>query len=119
MKTPIIGKNTHLNHVICDPSLSYCVPVAVHYKLSDLLAPKHAGDRDAAKTALLGWYPTVWALIVPGFIMGDAFRFWQGRFDEAFATPEPAKGQRRQTTEEMAEGVRAMMKAEGWSLDDK
>ncbi len=89
---PIIGRNTHLDHAACDTTLSYCVPSAVHRKLADSLAPRHGGDRDAAKDALQAWYPTVWATLPDGFTMGDAFRFWQGRFDAKFATPEAGGG---------------------------
>lgn len=86
-RAPIIGRNTHLDHVVCDDALSYCVPSAVHHKLADLLAPKHGGDREAAKEALLAWYPVVWAKLAPEFVMGDAFKFWQGQFDAMYATP--------------------------------
>lgn len=86
---PIIGRNPHLTHSACDPELSYCVPQAVHHKLADRLAPRHGGDRDAAKDALQAWYPTVWAKLEPKFIMGDAFKFWQAQFDAAFANPLP------------------------------
>jgi uncharacterized protein YdaU (DUF1376 family) len=89
--TPIIGRSTHIGHAACDEHLSYCVPAAVHNKLADLLSPKHGGDREKAKTALQGWYVSVWAVIPPGTVMGDAFRFWQSRFDEAFATVTPVK----------------------------
>lgn len=88
---PIIGRNTHLDHAACDDLFSYCVPSAVHRKFADLLAPKHAGDRDQAKAALQAWYPTVWATIPTGTVMGDAFRFWQTHFDTAFATVEPKR----------------------------
>lgn len=89
--TPIIGRNPHIQHAVCDPSLSYCVPSAVHHKLADLLAPKHAGDREAAKIALIAWYPTIWSTLPAGTVMGDAFKFWQGHFDAAFVTPAPKK----------------------------
>jgi hypothetical protein len=87
----IIGRNTHLTHAACDARFSYCVPDAVHRKLADLLAPKHDGDRDTAKDALQKWYPTIWAVIPDGTVMGDAFRFWQAHFDTAFASPRPKK----------------------------
>lgn len=76
----------HLSHTVCDDTFSRCVPAAVHDKLANLLAPKHNGDREAAKSALLTWYPTVWATLQPDFVMGDAFKFWQGHFDAAFAS---------------------------------
>ena len=90
LQTPIFGKNQHLTHVACDDTFSYCVPDAVHRKLADLLAPKHAGDRDAAKAELAAWYLAQFATIPAGTVMGDAFRFWQSRFDAAFASA-PAK----------------------------
>lgn len=109
---PIIGRNTHLDHAACDDLFSYCVPSAVHRKFADLLAPKHAGDREEAKAALQAWYPTVWATIPVGTVMGDAFRFWQIHFDTAFATPAPKK-KTKMSVEELTERVRADMKAAG------
>ncbi len=90
--TAIIGRNPHLNHIACDHSLSYCVPAPVHHKLAGLLAPKHEGNRDLAAEMLRAWYPTVWAGLMPGFVMGDAFRFWQSQFDAAFASATAPKG---------------------------
>jgi hypothetical protein len=82
----------HLNHAECDPTFARCVPAAVHGKLKGLLAPKFGGDRDLADCALRDWYPTVWASLAPDFVMGDAFKFWQPRFDAAFASlATPAK----------------------------
>lgn len=80
----------HLHHIACDDTFSRCVPNAVHDKLANLLAPKHNGDRNAAARALLDWYPTVWASLPADFVMPDAFRFWQGRFDLAFASKDAA-----------------------------
>ncbi len=85
-KTPIIGRSTHLRHVACDDSMSYCVPDTVQNKLADLLAPKHDGDREAAKAALQKWYPVIWKDIPKGTVMGDAFTFWQRHFDNSFAS---------------------------------
>lgn len=79
----------HLRCAACDPTFSRCVPEAVHGKLMNLLAPQHGGDREEASRALQAWYPTVWASLPAMFVMGDAFRFWQGRFDAAFATVDP------------------------------
>lgn len=84
----IIGKNTHLSHAACDPTLSRCVPTQVQFKLMDLLAPKYDGDREAARAALQAWYPGVWASLPPGFVMGESFRFWQGRFDAFWASED-------------------------------
>lgn len=109
---PIIGRNTHLDHAACDDAFSYCVPSAVHRKFADLLAPKHAGDRDAARAALQTWYPTIWATIPSGTVMGDAFRFWQAHFDAAFATPTAPKKQ-KMSVEELTERVRKDMRAAG------
>lgn len=113
--TTIFGRNPHLDHSACDVSLSRCVPSAMHRKLSDLLAPKYGGDRDATMDALQAWYPTVWATLPADFIMGDAFRFWQARFDAAFATPDPRSNSRRlieTTVEEDAAAVLAMLRKE-------
>lgn len=104
-KTPIIPRNPHLSHAFCDPTLAYCVPSAVHHKLAGLLSPKHAGDHDRAADALLEWYATVAAKLVEGFVMGDAFRFWQGRFDETFASAEP-RSQAGKLTTRMASAIK-------------
>ncbi len=109
---PIIGRNPHLDHAACDDGFSYCVPSPVHRKLADLLAPKYAGDREAAKEALQKWYPTIWAIIPDGMVMGDAFRFWQSHFDTTFAST-PTTKPRKQTTAELTEAVRAAMVAAG------
>lgn len=87
LHTPIIGRNPHLQHAACDETLSRCVPDVIHRKFADALAPKHGGDREAAKAELQGWYPSVWATLPAAFVMGEAFRFWQARFDAAFASP--------------------------------
>lgn len=82
----------HRDHAFCDASFAYCVPRPVHSKLTSLLAPKHGGDREAAGAALEVWYPTVVSGLPAGFVMGDAFRFWQGHFDNAFASRDPRAG---------------------------
>jgi uncharacterized protein YdaU (DUF1376 family) len=107
---PIIGRNPHLDHAACDPTLSYCVPSAVHRRLADSLAPRHGGDRDAAKAALQAWYPTVWATLPLDFTIGNEFKFWCARFDVAFATPDAATDPMRRsafttTTEEDSAAV--------------
>lgn len=85
----------HLTHVLCDPTFSRCVPSAVHAKLKNLLAPRFRGDREQADTALRAWYPTVWAALAEDFVMGEAFKFWQSRFDPAFASTDgPVSGAR-------------------------
>lgn len=80
----------HLPHVACDPTFSHCVPDAVHRKLQNTLAPKYGGNRDKAGEVLKNWYPTVWAALADDFVMGDAFKFWQGRFDATFASTDSA-----------------------------
>lgn len=100
----------HRDHAACDETCSRCVPRAVHDKLANRLAPKHGGDRQAAKTALNAWYPTVWATLAADFVMPDAFDFWGGRFDVQFASKEaPATStsgvpvpNARQTADELA-----------------
>jgi len=82
----------HLSHILCSPNFAWCVPEAVHVKLAVRLAPKHGGDVDAAKQALVAWYPTVWDALPPGTVLGDAFRFWGPRFDTAFASTVPVSG---------------------------
>lgn len=111
--TPIIGRNAHLAHALCDDTHSYCVPAAVHHKLASLLAPKYAGDHDAAADALLAWYPTVWAGLAAGFVMGEAFRFWQSRFDAAFAsaTPTAAPSMFKPATAEDIDAQREILRA--------
>lgn len=76
----------HLTHEACSPNYAWCVPYSVHVKLAARLAPKHGGDVVAAKGALLAWYPTVWASLPEGTVLGDAFKFWGPRFDAAFAS---------------------------------
>lgn len=81
----------HLHHVACDESFSRCVPRVVHVKLVNKLAPKHGGDREAAAAALQVWYPTVWATLPVDFVLpADDFKFWQSRFDAAFASVDLA-----------------------------
>ena len=75
----------HLNH-ICSPNFAWCVPDAVHLKLAAKLAPKYGGDVSLAKDALAAWYPTVWAMLPEGTVIGDAYKFWTPRFDAAFAS---------------------------------
>lgn len=76
----------HLDHAKCSLNFAWCVPNRVHATLAGKLAPKHGGDVDAAKDALLAWYPTVWASLPEGTVLGDAFKFWGPRFDAAFAS---------------------------------
>lgn len=76
----------HLNHVFCDQGFSVCVPAQVHAKLIGPLSRKFDGDRQKAHDDLTAWYPTVAQALPPEFVMGDAFKFWQGQFDLAFAS---------------------------------
>lgn len=78
----------HVTHSACSPNFSWCVPSAVHGKLVTKLSPKFAGDRAQADRELQAWYPTVWTTLTDDFVMRDAFRFWEHRFDAVFATPE-------------------------------
>lgn len=108
----------HVKHAACDPGFAWCVPMAVHAKLVNKLAPKHSGDREAASAALKAWYPTVWRALPADFVIsGDDFKFWQARFDETFATPDPrtATPTRRlieTTPEEDGAAVLAMLQKE-------
>jgi hypothetical protein len=95
----------HLRHASCDTTFSRCVPNAVHDKLANMLAPKHNGDRQAAKAALVAWYPTVWASLPSDFVMPDAFKFWQGRFDAAFASADPGVPKRPNEPRSTVPGV--------------
>lgn len=79
----------HLSHAACSPNFAWCVPEAVHVKLASKLAPKHGGDVAASKDALVAWYPTVWATLPEGTVLGDAWKFWTPRFDAAFASMVP------------------------------
>jgi hypothetical protein len=55
-----------------------------------LIAPKYQGDREKGASALKEWYASVVSGLPPEFVMGDAFKFWQPRFDAEFATtPDP------------------------------
>lgn len=78
----------HVSHVFCDPSFSICVPPQVHAKLIGPLSRRFNGERGPAHQALIEWYPTVPPTLPPAFVMGDAFKFWQTRFDAEFATKD-------------------------------
>lgn len=107
----------HLKHAACDDTFSRCVPTAVHSKLCDLLAPKHGGDRQTAGEALKNWYPTVWSTLPADFVMGEAFKFWQGRFDAAFASTDASTGRNKPmfttTVEESGKAVLAILHQSG------
>lgn len=79
----------HMSHAACSPTFSACVPSAVHAKLRAALAPRYGGDQSQADTALRAWYDEVFDALPADTVMGDAFRFWQPRFDQQFATPAP------------------------------
>lgn len=80
----------HLGHVACNDTWTVCVPANVHAKLKNSLAGRYVGDRDKADAALREWYRTVFLTLPADFVMPDAFRFWQARFDSELATPTPA-----------------------------
>jgi hypothetical protein len=93
----------HLGHVFCSEDFAVCVPSAVHAKFIGPLSRKFGGDREQAHAALLAWYATTTSALPSDCVMGDAFRFWQPRFDAAFASQEtvtPAFG--KQTTRLLA-----------------
>lgn len=99
----------HLKHAACDDTFSRCVPTAVHSKLCDLLAPKHGGDRQDAGAALKDWYPSVWATLPADFVMGEAFRFWQGRFDAAFASADGSPVRKPLFSESVEDQAKAVL----------
>lgn len=104
---PVIGRNPHLACAACGPNLQWCVPSAVNTKLAERLAPKHGGDRDAAKEALQVWYPTVWAKLPPDYVMrGDAFKWWEGQFDAAFVSEASPSVANKRVTGLVAGGER-------------
>lgn len=84
----------HLDHALCSPNLSWCVPNPVHMRLVSALAPKHGGDRAKADDALKAWYPTVFASLAPDTVIADDFKFWRGHaaavFGSAAPTAQPA-----------------------------
>lgn len=88
----------HRNHVYCDPTFSICVPSAVHSKLLNAVSRKFDGDRTRAHQALLGWYAEIAGTLPAETVMGDAFHFWQPRFDAAFASPAPTAVLGKQAT---------------------
>lgn len=87
----------HLKHALCDPTYSRCVPVAVHTKLVNALAPKTGGDRGKASDTLKVWYRSIWENLADDYVMGDAFRFWQGHFDAHFAGDVPSATRKPET----------------------
>ena len=94
----------HVSHAECSPNLAWCVPAAVHAKLASKLSPRYQGERADAERALRRWYPVVWATLAPTFVMRDAFRFWEGRFDAEFATkeaPPPSANRRPELTSQV------------------
>lgn len=79
----------HRDHVFCDPSFSICVPAAVHAKFIGPYARRCGGDREVAHDQLCQWYAKTAEALAADYVMGDAFKFWQPRFDAAFATADP------------------------------
>lgn len=114
-RAPVIGRNPHLSHAACGPELQWCVPSQVHAKLAESLAPKHHGDRELAKHALQAWYPSVWATLPASFVIGEAFGFWQKRFDADHASPETPirKALFTSTVADDVEAVRDILRKQG------
>lgn len=81
----------HLKHAACSPNFAHCVPCAVHDKLRAKILPRYSGRPEQANDALHDFYRQTWASLAADFVMGDEFRFWQGRFDAVFATADPVK----------------------------
>jgi hypothetical protein len=84
----------HLDHAVCSPNLSWCVPNPVHARLVTALSPKHGGDRAKADSALKEWYPTVFAALPADTVIADDFKFWRGHAAAVFGskTPDAASG---------------------------
>jgi len=85
----------HADHEACDPTMSWCVPRAVHTRLVAALAPKFGGNREQAGQALIAFYGRTWAGLAPDFVIVDAFKFWRARADAEFSTPDPAAVRKR------------------------
>lgn len=81
----------HVRHAACSPNYAWCVPEAVHAKFRASLLARF-GDSLSAAEALHGWYAEVWASLPADTVIGDAFRFWQPRFDARWAAAPPVNG---------------------------
>lgn len=82
----------HLGHARCSPNQAWCVPAFVHEKFLLALGARFDGEIAAAQRALDGWYREVWSSLAPDAVIGDAFKFWQPRFDARWVTaPVPAR----------------------------
>lgn len=105
----------HRDHVFCDPTFSVCVPPQVHRKFLGPLSRRYAGDRQKTHDALKAWYARIAADLPPETVMGDAFKFWQPRFDAAFATPAPVGPPRDADadTRALTDGVREILRKQG------
>ncbi len=79
----------HLDHAVCSPNLSWCVPNPVHVRLVGALAPKHGGDRNKASEALAAWYSTVFERLPADTVIADDFKFWRGHAEAAFGSAAP------------------------------
>jgi hypothetical protein len=102
----------HVNHAFCGAAT--CVPALAHSKFLEPLTRAMAGDRQGAHQRLLAWYADVDKSLPESFVMGDAFKFWQPRFDATFASKDEAVS--TITTKELdarTERVRERLKAEG------
>lgn len=95
--TPVLAgqlPRDHLKHSACSENHAWCVPTSVHYKFRGLLQPKYGGSLQKAGEALETWYPTVWSSLPADFVMSDAFKFWQPRFDDHFASKDTPRNSR-------------------------
>lgn len=79
----------HLDHAVCSPNLSWCVPNAVHARLVTALSPKHGGDRQKADQTLKDWYPTVFSSLPSDTVIADDFKFWRGHAAAVFGSKPP------------------------------
>ena len=77
----------HLDHAVCSPNLSWCVPNAVHARLVTALSPKYAGDRAKADDTLKAWYPTVYVDLPQDTVIADDFKFWRAKAAAVFSSP--------------------------------
>lgn len=76
----------HVNHAVCSPNLSWCVPNAVHARLVTALSPKYAGDRAKADDTLKAWYPTVYVDLPQDTVIADDFKFWRAKAAAVFSS---------------------------------
>lgn len=75
----------HMAHAACAPNQAWCVPAPVHGKFRAALLARCGGDAQQAGELLQAWYREVWASLPADTVIGDAFKFWQPRFDAKWA----------------------------------